>query len=815
MKRTGIAKLLSVLVMFMLLLAACAKPTGTPAATATKKPKAKTPLVVAYSNFSAKFSPFFADTAYDQDVVSMTGVGLLTTDRTGAIVYNAIAGEKHSYNGTEYNYTGIADVTVNYDEATDKTVYTWTIRNDVKFSDGHVMDADDIIFSYYVYADPNYNGSSSLYSIPIVGINNYRTQTSDEVFAKFTTLFNDIYAAGRDHVWASTDTWTEAQQTAAWAQVEQAWKDHLTGLIGYIMNNYTSYGPDLIGLEAADIDTDGEKTAFAMSLWGFANYADGKLTGGTTGTEWTLTGDDFPTLDDFYAEAYAKYEGDADAYFGTEDFGAPASVADSARASFISTEGPKDPSLGGNGIPNIAGIKKLSQTKVEVTVEGFDATAIYNLGITVSPLHYYGDTTKYDYANNKFGFTFNDLDSIRAKTDKPVGAGPYRFIEFKNKVVYFEANEYYYKGEPLTYYVQFKETLEADNIPGLKTAAHDAANPIFNNETVTAIQQANSNGEITGNVINTVTVDNLGYGYIGMNAATMNVAGVPDSDASKNLRRGFATLLAVYRDVAVDSYYGDRASVINYPISNTSWAAPQKTDADYEVAFSKNVNGEQIYTSGMSQDDKYAAALEAAKGFFLAAGYTWDAAGGKFTAAPEGAKLTYELIIPGEGQGDHPSYTLVTDVRDVLATIGITLVINDPADSNELWGKLDAGSQELWCAAWGATIDPDMYQIYYSNNIVGNPGSTESNHYHIQDAQLDQLIMDARKSDDQSFRKTTYKAALDIIINWAVEVPIYQRKNAFIFSAERIDLTTLTPDITTFWGWMNDIEKLQLKANQG
>ena len=32
----------------------------------------------------------------------------------------------------------------------------------------------------------------------------------------------------------------------------------------------------------------------------------------------------------------------------------------------------------------------------------------------------------------------------------------------------------------------------------------------------------------------------------------------------------------------------------------------------------------------------------------------------------------------------------------------------------------------------GATIDPDMYQIYYSGNIVGLPGSSESNHYHIQ-----------------------------------------------------------------------------------
>lgn len=36
----------------------------------------ETPLVAGYSQFSAKFSPFFADTAYDQDAVAMTQVSL-------------------------------------------------------------------------------------------------------------------------------------------------------------------------------------------------------------------------------------------------------------------------------------------------------------------------------------------------------------------------------------------------------------------------------------------------------------------------------------------------------------------------------------------------------------------------------------------------------------------------------------------------------------------------------------------------------------------------------------------------------------------
>ena len=291
----------------------------------------------------------------------------------------------------------------------------------------------------------------------------------------------------------------------------------------------------------------------------------------------------------------------------------------------------------------------------------------------------------------------------------------------------------------------------------------------------------NSNGEISGDVITTSKVDNLGYGYIGMNADNINVAGDPDSDASKALRKGLATVLAVYRDVAFDSYYGEAASVI--------------------------ATGADLYTADMSADDKYAAALAGALTWFEAAGYTVE--DGKLTAAPKGAKLSYEVIIPADGIGDHPSYTVLTMAKEALEKIGMELVINDPADSNVLWDSLDAGSQELWCAAWGSTIDPDMYQVYHSSNIVGKGGS-DSNHYHIADPDLDKLIIEARTSDDQSFRKATYKQCLDIIVDWAVEIPAYQRQNCIVFSTQRINLDTLTPDITTFWNWMNDIELLEM-----
>ncbi len=85
-------------------------------------------------------------------------------------------------------------------------------------------------------------------------------------------------------------------------------------------------------------------------------------------------------------------------------------------------------------------------------------------------------------------------------------------------------------------------------------------------------------------------------------------------------------MLAVYRDSVIASYSGERAAVIQYPISNTSWAAPKPADEGYAIAYSTDVDGNSIYTDGMTNEERFAAALDAAIGFLKAAGYTFDEA---------------------------------------------------------------------------------------------------------------------------------------------------------------------------------------------
>jgi len=765
MKGKLIKKITAVLLVFVIALSsfvACNK----------VKQNTVTPLVVGYSAFSQKFSPFFAESAYDQDVASMTQLSLMTTDRVGGIIYKAIDGETVKYNGTDYTYKGICniDVKINKDAAgkATTTVYTMTIRDDVKFSNGEKMTADDIIFDYYVLCDPTYTGSSTVYSAPILGMKNYRYNNS---LAEVTTPDAELANPS-----AATKAEFAKQLVAPLLTSELDW---VKGL--YKDGTIKNYGIDTAKMPAP-------KDGF------YAFYGTAKGYDSTKKTEAAVLKDVIAEYGSDYKKLAAAY-GDS-TYFDTK-------AQDIALKQVLSKSS-------GDKVPNITGIKKISSTVVEVTTKGFDASAVYSIcGIQVAPLSYYGDKAAYDYNNNKFGFTRGDLSKVQSKTTMPLGAGAYKFVKYENKVVYFEANDDFYKGTPVTKYIQFKETTDADKISGVGTGTIDVTDPSGSKDAFKEIADYNSNKKLTGDKLTTSLVDNLGYGYIGVNAATVNVKGDPSSAASKDLRKAFATIFCAYRETAIGSYYGEAASIINYPISSTSWAAPQKSDEGYRVAYSLTADGKDIYTSAMTAQQKTTAALEATKGLFIAAGYTFDAATGKFTAAPAGAKLSYEIIIPADGKGDHPSFAILTNAKKALASIGITLKINDPADSNVLWNKLSAGTQEMWTAAWGATIDPDMYQVYHSSNIA--PNGTGSNYYHIKDATLDNSIMTARESDDKAFRKLTYKACLDIILDWGVEVPVYQRQNCILFSTLRVNMATVTPDITTYWGWMNDIEKLQMK----
>ena len=93
---------------------------------------------------------------------------------------------------------------------------------------------------------------------------------------------------------------------------------------------------------------------------------------------------------------------------------------------------------------------------------------------------------------------------------------------------------------------------------------------------------------------------------------------------------------------------------------------------------------------------------------------------------------------------------------------------------------------------------------------MGQSGGSGSNYYNLKDDDLDSLILSARKSEDQDYRKALYAKCMEIISDWAVELPVYQRQDCTIFSTQRVKTDTIATDITMYYNWMREIHTMEM-----
>ena len=706
-------------------------------------------LVASTSGLEGKFCPLFTASAADQDVVSFNNITLLAVDRMAEPIYNGIEGETKEYNGTEYTYNGPANIEMV--ENADGTVnYNVQLRDDLKFHDGSDVTVDDIIFTFYSYFDPTYDGSATLYSNDIKGLAAYRSGMS--------TLASLIGNAGRDNT--DFTYFTQEQQEAFWAAVDDGGTKFAQEIVDYMMEN-----------GATDV-------ASAAAGWAYPGLpADATAT-------------------DFFEAIGAAYDWNFSAC-EAETAGTALSELIPEDVYAMGTQGVET----GEAAPNVEGIVRVDDHNMSVVTNGVDATMIYQLGINPCSMKYYGDESLYDFENNKFGFTKGDLSKARGLNGSPMGSGAYVFDDYTSGTVHMSANENYYKGAPKTAHLNIVESQEADMVTGVQAGTLDISQPSYSMEVEEQIKEINGNDSTTGDVISTFLHDYRGYGYMAISANKVNVGGDPASDASKALRKAICTVIAPFRDSGIRSYYGDTATTLNYPISTSSWASPNETDPGYAVCFSTDASGNPLYTDGMSDEERIEAGKAGALTWFEAAGFT--VADGKVTAAPAGAKLQYECKIGAGGQGDHPTFMILQEAKNAFSEIGIDFIVTDIANASDLFASYQSGEAEMWCAAWQSTADPDMYQLYHSQ------GST--NYYCINDANLDELIEAGRQTLDTESRKTIYKEAMDIILDWGVELPCYQRSECTLVSSERVNIDTVVPDQSPYYTWKDEIEKLELK----
>ncbi len=452
----------------------------------------------------------------------------------------------------------------------------------------------------------------------------------------------------------------------------------------------------------------------------------------------------------------------------------------------------------------ISGINRINDYSLTIELQYYNPTFLNYLNIYIAPLHYYGNKESYDYANHSFGFEKGNIESIKKKSFASVGAGPYLYNCVKDDSVYLVRNTLYWLGKPNIKTIQICETDMEYMIEGIINDKYDICESYFSSDMAERIKMLNG-GSLNGDAIYSQTFDHTGYTYIGINAENVKVGENKDSYESKSLRKAFAVLFSFYREEACNEYYGNTAKIINYPISDISWMAPKASDSEYKVAFSKDINGNNIYSPEMTSEERAFAALHASIEYFIAAGYIYDSHLDSFVMAPNGAYLEYDVTIPC----GHPSLSLFNKAKLDLSTIGINLNIIEVSDINQLWDKLDRGDCQIWSAAWNTSAEHQLYPIYHSSN-TDEIGGSGLNEFDIADEKLDTLILQMQSIENREILKSVYKECFDIILDWAVEIPFYQRTDVVLFNPYTINLETIIIDHNEYFNWIDNIHCLEL-----
>lgn len=458
----------------------------------------------------------------------------------------------------------------------------------------------------------------------------------------------------------------------------------------------------------------------------------------------------------------------------------------------------------GDSVANIEGIKRLNDYEMRIYTNGYDSHFIEQLQIPVCPLHYYGDTTKYRFEENQFGFAKGDLSAIQANKTTPMGAGAYRFIKYESGIAYYMANEMYYQGCPAITFLYLKDLTKL--FPGEELTAAKLAEEIkggtidvvfdtLEQSDVEAIGSINENEKLSGDFIESRLISNTGYTYVGLNPTQIKVGADAMSTQSKALRQGLATVISACRDVELETR-GSNLTIVNAPAIKSSWLSPEQAQDDL-ISYASDTEGDKtIYKSDDKLEDKRSAAKETALKWLETAGYTIQ--DGKVTAAPVGGAMAFQLQLAGGT--DTLGYQLATaaaaDLQEIGFTLNIKTVTQESLSENvsALRGKQDTDLQ-LWFAEEMLTAEPELAKRFS----------------YVSDISLDQTLQKIGKSTDAEERQELTQTAFDSIQSFVVEIPAYQHRTAMLISGERINNKTMTEDVTVFYDWLREVQSIEMK----
>ena len=834
-------------------------------------------FVIMTENLDGLFNPFFSTSANDGTIVAMTQIGMLGSklDENGQVV--VAYGENEATATLDFEQSELNE--------NNETVYTFVLKNGIKYSDGHPLTIEDVLFNIYVYLDPVYTGSATMYSTDIKGLAAYRNQQlgADSDSNSEGNINTQAQAGAEERVMTLVqlywDTNSKLNGSAAstnnvtYAQMVEAIKGfNIQGASGYLSAVAT---PDKRG----EVTYQNLLNDYELALTYFREELESDYKNAMDSyTEEPYKSHEefkdpvfcFMFTEGFITPEYAKIEGtnkddkskivkfhynydndrikDKDSaikkvYDDTVTMNLDMILLYWATASKLQTEFAAKAkevilrsSMVGDSliVPNIEGIVSLGHSTtrqdvtvngntykiahehdengapvnedeydvLEITINGVDPKAVWNFAFSVAPQHYYGKGSPVgmDIKNNKFGVEFSSFDFMRDvlqtpnNNKLPMGAGPYKVTDrsnsdspkrndfFSNNIVYFKANEYFETvGEGLNNAkipkVRYQVISASNSLAALEEGSVHYITPQYSKENYKKI------ADLTAGNYESLTTNQLGYGYIGINSSKVT---------DLNIRK--AIFSAMNTALALDYYASGTASQIYWPMSKVSWAYPDGTGDDI-------TNGRDYPQSGGVFNTE--TAKKSIEAYMQKAGVS---------AGDSRLKITF--TIAGSNLQDHPTYKCFRDAAALLNELGWDVTVEP--DTQALT-KLATGSLEVWAAAWGSTIDPDLYQVYHKNSTAtstlawGYPYLTKSGSAEEKDIlnKLSAKIEEAREITDREQRSALYKEAMGYILDLAIELPVYQRSSVYVYNTDIINPDSVPNEINPYSSPLDRIWELE------
>ncbi len=815
------------------------------------------------------FNPFYATSGNDSTIVSMTQIGMITTGLNDKGEVVPAYGDGEAVAVKDYKEESVAG----------DTKYTFVLKNGITYSDGHPLTIEDVLFNMYVYLDPVYTGSSTMYSTDIKGLDDYRYQTPNATEENDDLVNEQARQRAKDRIQELINVYTEKKkQNSATGTVTNAEFE-----VAISSWSLSSGYKKAISTKPEEVTNENLLADYKLALKYFREELDRDFESYKDAftekpyKDWSEFEDDifcFMFAEGFVEVEYGEKDGKPNADKSvitklTKRYNDSITTKESAieyvfnyttqskfdqilkywaTAQTLATEFAAKAKevvlrekIGDEGliIDSISGIKSLGHNTditsvtigdktytvahehnsdgtpknaeeydvLEITINGVDPKAIWNFAFAVAPQHYYGEgsSVAVDLTNNKFGVEFASFDFMTNKIQSqrnvklPMGAGAYKVTDannsdtpgqsdfYKNNVVYFKANDKFLLGTPKIEKVRYQVVSASNALQALEAGTVHYATPQLtkdNDEKLTAI---------AGQGFKTLQSDQLGYGYIGVSA---------DKIPNIYLRRAIMSAMDI--GLAIEYYKVGTANEIYFPMSTVSWAYPKTENSEGKLV-PDQINGTNYPMLNFNAEDAKAQIKS----------YMEEAAGHAGGYNDSDLKVTF--TIAGSNLTDHPTYSVFDTAAQLLNECGWDVTVI--ADAQALT-KISTGSLAVWAAAWGTTVDPDMYQVYHKNSTAssvkawGYPAilENEGGKYDIENDILDRLadkIDDAREITDRDERSAIYKSAMQDVLDLAVELPVYQRAVLYAYNSNVIKSSSLPSTVNPYTSPLDRIWEIE------